>query len=154
MLGMPRETIAGLPRKEYFRQYRERMSQDPEWRAKRTEHGRKYRARHPEKAKELDQRARLRKYNLTLERYREMEAEQEGCCAACGGLPDARKTLYVDHDHACCDGAFSCGECVRALLCNGCNAALGHMKDDTERIQKLIDYLELQQVHGAVLTSA
>lgn len=60
------------------------------------------------------------------------------CCQACGEI----ENLHVDHDHTCCPGFGSCGQCVRGLLCHWCNTALGLMKDDPARIQNLITYLE------------
>lgn len=70
------------------------------------------------------------KFNITLERYNEMLAAQGGGCDICG-QPETMvrhekvAALAVDHDHACCPGARSCGKCVRALLCNVCNQAIG-----------------------------
>jgi hypothetical protein len=40
----------------------------------------------------------------------------------------------MDHDHS--TGRF------RALLCGGCNSALGLLKESTERIQGLKKYIE------------
>lgn len=59
-------------------------------------------------------------------------------CEACG----ATHRLTVDHDHQCCSGSESCGQCVRGLLCNNCNSTLGHAKDDLSRLKALILYLE------------
>ena len=58
-----------------------------------------------------------------------MVAEQGGVCAAC--RTDEPK--HVDHDH-------QTGH-VRGVLCFLCNQALGNVRDDVERLQRLIDYL-------------
>lgn len=42
--------------------------------------------------------------------------------------------LHMDHDHA--TGEF------RALLCGGCNSALGFLKEDAARIAGLREYIE------------
>jgi recombination endonuclease VII len=62
-------------------------------------------------------------YNLTVTEYEIMLVEQDGKCAICKKESDRR--LCVDHDHACCSGKYSCGRCIRQLLCNLCNFTIG-----------------------------
>jgi Recombination endonuclease VII len=45
----------------------------------------------------------------------------------------SKRTLHFDHCHT--TGNF------RGWLCNGCNAALGHAKDDPNTLLKLAEYL-------------
>lgn len=85
---------------------------------------------------------KLRKdYKMTLADYEAMLASQGGGCAVCGSPPPSDRRLHVDHDHSCCDKKYTCGKCVRGLLCLNCNAALGHVRDNKETLVKLIDYL-------------
>jgi hypothetical protein len=58
-------------------------------------------------------------------------------CQACGG----EEGLAWDHDHNCCPGKYSCGRCVRGLLCRSCNLALGYLKDSPDRLLSLVNYL-------------
>lgn len=86
-----------------------------------------------------------RKYRLTLERYESILEAQDRRCAIC--LTDAPRDVrtgrfHVDHDHSCCPGTTSCGECVRGLLCHACNTALGNFADDRTRLLRAIDYLD------------
>lgn len=71
-------------------------------------------------------------------------------CAICGTdltvhALDHKKRLRpihaVDHDHACCPGGRSCGQCVRGILCRKCNVAIGYLNDDPALAQALADYL-------------
>ncbi|BCO56135.1 hypothetical protein MINTM005_13790 [Mycobacterium intracellulare] len=64
---------------------------------------------------------------------------QLGRCAVCGQamLDD----WVVDHDHSCCPGERSCGKCVRALLCRGCNCGLGNFKDSPDSLRAAADYI-------------
>lgn len=49
--------------------------------------------------------------------------------------------LNIDHDHTCCPGHSSCGDCIRGFLCRRCNAGLGLLGDTPERIAATIRYL-------------
>lgn len=81
-----------------------------------------------------------RKYNMTPEDYLRIEAEQGGVCKICKNDNNGSR-LMVDHDHNCCPGVNTYGNCIRGLLCKNCNWALGNAKDDVEVLQKMIDYL-------------
>lgn len=52
-----------------------------------------------------------------------------------------RSVLVVDHDHDCCPGAHSCGQCVRGLLCDCCNTAAGMVRNDPRTAEALARYL-------------
>jgi hypothetical protein len=34
----------------------------------------------------------------------------------------------IDHDHACCPDARSCGRCIRGVVHAGCNLLIGHVE--------------------------
>jgi hypothetical protein len=53
--------------------------------------------------------------------------------------------IVVDHDHNCCPGATSCGQCVRGLICTMCNCGLGFARNDTTILRGMLTYLA---VHG------
>lgn len=74
-------------------------------------------------------------YGITPEQWDDLFQSQGGKCASCGDVPpeDAKRRFHVDHDHS--TGA------VRGILCHSCNVALGHLKEDQERIAKLGVYL-------------
>jgi len=104
----------------------------------------------PERYAEMRFVYRTRRFGMTPEGYRALLASQDGRCAACGSSdPQASHGQFgIDHDHSCCPGKKSCGKCVRGLLCNGCNTALAHVKDDPERLRQLIAYLERSKAHA------
>lgn len=94
--------------------------------------------------KRCDRDMRLRRnYGIGVTQYEELLARQGGGCAICNGVPKDGPSLHVDHDHACCSGRKkSCGACVRGLLCEDCNRALGMFRDDTTRFEAAIRYLK------------
>ena len=64
-------------------------------------------------------------YGLTEALFESLWSFQRGRCALC----ETPLTKWqVDHDHDCCDRIKTCGECVRGLLCPGCNHLEGLMK--------------------------
>ena len=70
------------------------------------------------------------KYDITIEDYRKLYAEQEGKCKICG---IECESFDVDHDH-------KTGR-VRGLLCKPCNKGIGQFKDDPLLVLKAADYL-------------
>lgn len=73
------------------------------------------------------------KYGITLADYDEMFEAQGGMCAICFGPPKSGRRMAVDHDHD--TGA------IRGLLCNTCNLAIGHLKDDPMIVASAAIYL-------------
>lgn len=84
---------------------------------------------------------RLNKYNLSSAEYDQLLLDQEDSCAICGEFFGEDK-ICVDHDHLCCSGQKSCGNCIRGLLCDRCNIALGKFNDDIANLYSAIKYLE------------
>lgn len=104
---------------------RHKYATDPAYRERQREIGLKYR------------------YGVTPEKFEELSAAQDGKCAICQiPLAEARgKGAVVDHDHNCCPGSKTCGECIRGVLCAHCNTALGMFEDDVARLLAAVDYL-------------
>ena len=80
-----------------------------------------------------------RRYNMTLEEYDVIVKAQGGTCALCDSDdPGMGNVCFsIDHDHSCCPGNFSCGKCVRGLLCQPCNLTLGLFREDAERLARM-----------------
>ena len=95
----------------------------------------------------------MRRFHLSLDRYYEILADQDGVCAICRtDSPSDRRTtrFHVDHDHGCCPGRTSCGKCIRGLLCHACNTALGNFKDSPDLLMAAAAYiLERTEVRHA-----
>ena len=73
---------------------------------------------------------------------------QGGVCAACGGPPER-----LDHDHDCCPGKNSCGDCARGFLCNRCNIGISWFMDDPERLESAAEYLRNPPIVAARLAA-
>lgn len=80
----------------------------------------------------------MKKFGITVDRYNEMLAEQNGVCAICAGNPRGQwNRFHVDHDHN--DGK------IRGLLCQDCNTALGLLKDNPNLMEKAASYVRLNK---------
>jgi hypothetical protein len=97
--------------------------------------------------------ARKHRYSITEAQYLELFDSQEGVCAICkqpetGVNKDGtRKNLSVDHDHRCCPSEkSSCGQCIRGLLCSGCNRGIGYLKDNIDILLSALSYLQQNSV--------
>ena len=80
-----------------------------------------------------------KKYNISIERYDSLLAEQLSKCAICSkqlidGSDDYTERPIIDHNH-------KTGE-VRELLCSKCNLALGNANDSSEYVFNLYNYLK------------
>lgn len=82
-------------------------------------------------------------YGLTRAAFDDLLIGQGGRCAICANVFGDMRPLgpTVDHDHSCCPGSKSCGQCVRALLCTKCNMGLGAFGDDPAIMATAIEYL-------------
>jgi ribosomal protein L34E len=69
-------------------------------------------------------------HGITVEQYHARLNQQGHKCAIClsavAGTDRNGKIsirFAIDHDHKCCPGKYSCGNCIRGLLCFACNAS-------------------------------
>jgi hypothetical protein len=96
-----------------------------------------YTKSNPHKRTKDSPKRKFKRHGLTEDKYNSMLALHDGKCHSCKD----RDAINIDHDHLCCPGSYSCGKCVRGLLCSQCNTALGLLKDDAVKINNLLDYI-------------
>ena len=78
---------------------------------------------------------------LSMQQYLELAGTT--ACEACGGV----EKLVTDHKHGHhTRDSQMCPECIRGMLCNGCNSALGYLGEDEARIEGLLAYI--RRFHG------
>ena len=114
-----------LYKKEYYQKNKDVIKQKAFDYWKRTKHIR------------LNQRKDIRLrhlHNITLDEYNFMFEMQEGKCNICGTKLYKDKKTHVDHCHKTHD--------IRGLLCNHCNAGLGHFFDNITILKEAIKYLK------------
>ena len=105
--------------------------------------GESYKNMNPEERKAhhkaYNRREALRCAGWTLETFEAAKCEQDNRCAICGDTPEIKQkevteALVPDHKHGK-------PPVPRALLCPGCNSALGMFKDSPERCEAAAAYL-------------
>ena len=105
-----------------------RAGNESERKRKAAEYFRVWYAANSERLSEYQRKRRTAKYEALATRPR------PEVCESCGNPPEEGKVLHFDHCHVV--GTF------RGWLCRGCNHALGHLKNNPERIRKLLAYCE------------
>jgi len=80
-----------------------------------------------------------RKYKMTIEDYETKLNLQDSKCYICKKTCATGNRLAVDHNRNCCDKEYTCGKCVRGLLCYRCNTHLGWYERNKMSIK---NYLE------------
>lgn len=112
--------------------WRQRIEQDPEFRAREKARRRAYYDANKEEVRARRQFEYLQRcYGLTRADYEALLAAQGGVCPLCGKR--SKKTLCVDH----CHGTGT----IRGLLCRQCNFALGCFTDSQAAMMAAIAYL-------------
>ena len=93
-----------------------------------------HRSKHKKRRNYSHERHILETYGVTIEEYWDIYRAQGGCCYICRRAKGTKKKLSVDHCHS--------SGVVRGLLCTVCNKyVLGHLRDDHEAAQRVLDYL-------------
>ncbi len=108
-----------------------------------TEQVTRYYLDNPEKKLEKKKKDRISKTNwkshhISEEKYNEMLSLYEGKCYICKN----KNATDIDHNHNCCNGAKSCGKCIRGILCNNCNTALGVLEKNRQNLNFMLQYID------------
>lgn len=81
---------------------------------------------------------RLKRHHITKEYYDKLLNKYSGKCWICR----EKKAIHIDHNHKCCTGGYSCGKCIRGVLCSNCNTAIGLLNDDSALLNSAIKYIK------------
>lgn len=74
-----------------------------------------------EEKRVLGQKKRFAKFSISEEDYYAIVDAFKGVCGICQSPPNPDRDFAIDHDHSCCPGNKSCGQCIRGILCLECN---------------------------------
>lgn len=83
-----------------------------------------------------------RTYGITPEELAALKRYQKGLCGVCGKPLTKSREPDIDHDHGCCPGPTSCGQCVRAVTHGRCNRWLAFIEDNPATGLRLFEYLQ------------
>lgn len=105
------------------------------YRAARKPVEKRFRDADPQRQVTYKRKNHLKTYGLTQEQYAAMFAAQSGLCAICQ-RPEMVRGAHLGVDHCHITGI------VRGLLCRRCNAGIGFLDDDRERVLAALAYLD------------
>lgn len=84
-------------------------------------------------------------YGIDTKKYEEMLKLSNNGCYICGKTKEQNNNKYlsVDHNHACCNtNKGCCGKCVRGILCDTCNRAVGLLQDNPKNAMAVAKYIQ------------
>lgn len=81
---------------------------------------------------------RFKRHNITKDLYDRLLEKYNGMCWICKN----KNATHIDHDHLCCSESWSCGKCIRGVLCSNCNTAIGLLGDDIILLKNAIAYIK------------
>jgi hypothetical protein len=84
---------------------------------------------------------RLPKYHLSEAAFDALLSKQNYQCGICRKEFSETNIPCIDHDHHCCKGNKSCGNCIRGLLCRKCNAGIGLMEDNVVHLENAVKWV-------------
>jgi hypothetical protein len=125
--------------RETKKRYRRANPQPDRDRARRWEQENPERRRENRNRNKRSARARGYREPRILERDRVIAAHwhrQDGHCYLCGELL-ALEEAILEHDHRCCPNGKWCPRCVRGAAHPTCNAAIGYVLDDPDRLETI-----------------
>lgn len=101
----------------------------------------------PDKTKAFSKKHYLKvTHNITPEDLNTILETQDNRCALC--YEKLGEDIHIDHDHTCCAGKKSCGNCIRGVLHPTCNSGIGMFKDNPVLCRLAAAYLERDQSRG------
>jgi hypothetical protein len=89
----------------------------------------------PNKQKQYDLK---KKYNITIEEYKNLKENQNYSCAICKNPLNLGFHTHLDHCHVT--------KKARGILCSSCNLGIGKFKDNIKYLQNAIEYLKKHTV--------
>ena len=98
------------------------------------------------------------KHRMSLAQYERLYELQGGVCYGGCGAKGTTKSLAVDHDHSVAKARCShphtesCSQCWRGLLCGNCNTTLSRVRDDVDRLLRLVGYLQAPPAQRWILS--
>lgn len=135
----PNDPRARASRKRAKKRYDRKNPQPNRDRAKRWREENPERYRENQNRNKQKMRARGYREPRILERDRVIAAHwhaQNGHCYLCGE-PLLLEEAILEHDHRCCPTRKWCPRCVRGAAHLTCNAAIGYVLDDPDRLETI-----------------
>jgi hypothetical protein len=88
------------------------------------------------------------RHGMTRQELDDTVAAIDNRCQVCRVEFSDDEPYCVDHDHACCPGSQSCGNCIRGFLCRRCNVGIGMFGDDSWRVYAAAHYMNKAAAKG------